>query len=202
MSALNRPEKKKRKKLMKDSLSLAAMIRRFTREKEEMRKRSPAVGAAAAAATVSTGAAANLKPQNANRVVLNSHSVAPGNDLADLGDTTVIPLLTSTNDDMLHDLMNELDFSLLDHELSGLEGQGENGNASIQRAGGGASAARVQRTGLIPPPPLPSGLPAPLTKRIEDLRAVRTHTHFYLYISLKLVFSRCGLFIIFYLIYF
>uniref|UniRef100_A0A8C4ZJ18 Ubinuclein 2a n=1 Tax=Gadus morhua TaxID=8049 RepID=A0A8C4ZJ18_GADMO len=38
---LHRPEKKKRKKLMKDSLCLAAMIRRFNREKDEMRKRNP-----------------------------------------------------------------------------------------------------------------------------------------------------------------
>ncbi|KAK3508120.1 hypothetical protein QTP70_014682, partial [Hemibagrus guttatus] len=177
VSALNRPEKKKRKKLMKDSLSLAAMIRRFTREKEEMRKKSPAV--ATTGGTAATGAAAGIKPPNANRSVLNSHSVAPGNDLADLtNDPSVIPLLNSANDDMLQDLMDELDFSLLDpSELSSLEGQGENGNGAVQRGGGaaaggggGASAGRVQRTGLIPPPPLPSGLPAPLTKRIEDLR--------------------------------
>ncbi|XP_034157557.1 ubinuclein-2b isoform X2 [Pangasianodon hypophthalmus] len=175
VSALNRPEKKKRKKLMKDSLSLAAMIRRFTREKEEMRKKNPA----SAAVTAAPGTAAGLKPPNVNRTVLNSHSVAPGNDLADLtNDPAVIPLLGSANDDMLQDLMDELDFSLLDPpELSSLEGQGENGNAAVQRAAAaaaaaaGASAGRVQRTGLIPPPPLPSGLPAPLAKRIEDLRA-------------------------------
>ncbi|KAG7325949.1 hypothetical protein KOW79_010874 [Hemibagrus wyckioides] len=183
VSALNRPEKKKRKKLMKDSLSLAAMIRRFTREKEEMRKKSPAAAATTTtttAGTAVTGAAAGIKPPNANRSVLNSHSVAPGNDLSDLtNDPSVIPLLNSANDDMLQDLMDELDFSLLDpSELSSLEGQGENGNGAVQRGGGaaaggvgGASAGRVQRTGLIPPPPLPSGLPAPLTKRIEDLRA-------------------------------
>ncbi|XP_060760391.1 ubinuclein-2b isoform X2 [Neoarius graeffei] len=168
VSALNRPEKKKRKKLMKDSLSLAAMIRRFTREKEEMRKKNPSAAAAATAGTT-TG----LKPPNPNRTVVNSNSVTPGNDLADLtNDPAVIPLLGSANDDMLQDLMEELDFSLLDpSELSSLEGQGENGNGAIQRAGGGASVGRVQRTGLLPPPPLPIGLPAPLTKRIEDLRA-------------------------------
>lgn len=159
---------------MKDSLSLAAMIRRFTREKEEMRKKNPSAAAAATAGTT-TG----LKPPNANRTVVNSNSVTPGNDLADLtNDPAVIPLLGSANDDMLQDLMEELDFSLLDpSELSSLEGQGENGNGAIQRAGGGASVGRVQRTGLLPPPPLPIGLPAPLTKRIEDLRAVRVHTH-------------------------
>ncbi|XP_017337068.1 ubinuclein-2b isoform X2 [Ictalurus punctatus] len=177
VSALNRPEKKKRKKLMKDSIALAAMIRGFSREKEEMRKKNPVAAAAPAAvatstAAVATGTATGLKPPNANRTVLNSHSVASGNDLADLtNDPAVIPLLGPANDDMLQDLMDELDFSLLDApELSGLEGQGENGNAAVQRGPGAASTGRVQRTGLIPPPPLPSGLPAPLAKRIEDLR--------------------------------
>lgn len=189
VSALNRPEKKKRKKLMKDSIALAAMIRGFSREKEEMRKKNPVAAAAPAAvatstAAVATGTATGLKPPNANRTVLNSHSVTSGNDLADLtNDPAVIPLLGPANDDMLQDLMDELDFSLLDApELSGLEGQGENGNAAVQRGPGAASTGRVQRTGLIPPPPLPSGLPAPLAKRIEDLRVVRvrahTHTHF------------------------
>ncbi|KAF5906017.1 ubinuclein-2-like isoform X1, partial [Clarias magur] len=173
VSALNRPEKKKRKKLMKDSLSLAAMIRRFHREKEEIRKKNPVAAAAVAAAPSTTGAAtaAGIKTTNVNRTAVNSHAVAPGNDLADLtNDPAVIPLLGSANDDMLQDLMDELDFSLLDpSDLSGLEGQGENGNAGAQR--GGVTAGRVQRTGLIPPPPLPGGLPAPLAKRIEDLRA-------------------------------
>ncbi|KAI5087435.1 ubinuclein 2a isoform X1, partial [Silurus meridionalis] len=172
VSALNRPEKKKRKKLMKDSLSLAAMIRRFTREKEEMRKKNPAaVPAAVSTATGSSGTATGLRLPNANRTALNSHPVVPSNDLTDLtNDPVVIPLLGTTNDDMLQDLMDELDFSLLDpSELSSLEGQGENGSASAPRAA--TSAGRVQRTGLIPPPPLPSSLPAPLTKRIEDLRA-------------------------------
>lgn len=172
---------------MKDSLSLAAMIRRFTREKEEMRKKNPS-----AAAATTAGTTTGLKPPNTNRTVVNSNSVTPGNDLADLtNDPAVIPLLGSANDDMLQDLMDELDFSLLDpSELSSLEGQGENGNGAIQRAGGGASVGRVQRTGLLPPPPLPIGLPAPLTKRIEDLRAVRVHTRMH---TLHLLISRISL---------
>lgn len=164
---------------MKDSLTLAAMIRRFSREKEEMRKKNVVVAVAAAPSTASgaAAAAAGLKTTSVNRAVVNSHAVAPGNDLSDLtNDPAVMPLLGSANDEMLQDLMDELDFSLLDpSDLSGLEGQGENGNAAAQR--GGAAAGRVQRTGLIPPPPLPGGLPAALAKRIEDLRAVRTHTH-------------------------
>uniref|UniRef100_A0AAR2KJW6 Ubinuclein 2b n=1 Tax=Pygocentrus nattereri TaxID=42514 RepID=A0AAR2KJW6_PYGNA len=162
VSALNRPEKKKRKKLMKDSLSLAAMIRRFTREKEEMRKKNPVV---AGPLKVPRG------PPNANRPMLNSNSVPPGNDLsmADLTNDPVMSLLGSANDnEMLQDLMGDLDFALLDPTEPSSPGQGENGSVGAQR---GSTPGRVQRTGLMPPPPLPDGLPAPLIKRIEDLRA-------------------------------
>ncbi|XP_076866281.1 ubinuclein-2b isoform X2 [Brachyhypopomus gauderio] len=156
VSSLNRPEKKKRKKLMKDSLSLAAMIRRFTREKEEMRKKNPAPAA----------------PPKLQRAPPNSHSVAPGNDLsmADLtNDPAMMTLLGSTNEsEMFQDLMGDLDFSLLDPQEPSSPGQGENGTAAAQRAG---TAGRLQRSGLLPPPPLPGGLPGPLAKRIEDLRA-------------------------------
>ncbi|KAL6460660.1 hypothetical protein MHYP_G00306260 [Metynnis hypsauchen] len=164
VSALNRPEKKKRKKLMKDSLSLAAMIRRFTREKEEMRKKNPVV---AGPLKVPRG------PPNANRAMLTSNSVPPGNDLsmADLTNDPVMSLLGSANDnEMLQDLMGDLDFALLDPTEPSSPGQGENGSVGAQRGG---TPGRVQRTGLMPPPPLPDGLPAPLIKRIEDLRAVK-----------------------------
>uniref|UniRef100_A0A4W4HNA4 Ubinuclein 2b n=1 Tax=Electrophorus electricus TaxID=8005 RepID=A0A4W4HNA4_ELEEL len=157
VSALNRPEKKKRKKLMKESLSLAAMLRRFTREKEEMRKKNPP--AAATAPKVPRGPP-------------NSHSVPPGNDLsmADLtNDPAVMSLLGSANEsEMFQDLMCDLDFGLLDPQEPSSPGHGENGSAAAQRGG---PAGRLQRTGMLPPPPLPEGLPAPLGKRIEDLRA-------------------------------
>ncbi|XP_051742673.1 ubinuclein-2b isoform X3 [Ctenopharyngodon idella] len=152
VSALNRPEKKKRKKLMKDSLSLAAMIRRFTREKEEIRKKNPA---------------SNVKlvraPPNA------AAAVAPSNDLS-MADLTADPAMMSllggaTENDMLQELMGDLDFGLLDSPQPSSPGQSENGT---QKAG---AAGRVQKTGLMPPPPLPNSLPAPLIKRIEDLRA-------------------------------
>uniref|UniRef100_A0A8C6LQI1 Ubinuclein 2a n=1 Tax=Nothobranchius furzeri TaxID=105023 RepID=A0A8C6LQI1_NOTFU len=114
---LHRPEKKKRKKLMKDSLYLAAMLRRFSREKEEMRKRNPNVNQLAA-----SGGSAS-KP----------HS----------GSSTNLPVSASEKE--LQDLLGDLDFSLLDSLGSS--------------------------SGLFSPPPLPDGLPAPLMKRIEDLRA-------------------------------
>ncbi|XP_051573459.1 ubinuclein-2-like isoform X2 [Myxocyprinus asiaticus] len=152
VSSLNRPEKKKRKKLMKDSLSLAAMIRRFTREKEEMRKKNP------------TNAVKLARTQ--------TNAVTPGNDLsmADLtSDPAVMSLLGgATENDMLQELMGDLDFGLLDSPQPSSPGQSENGSvAAAQKAGG---VGRVQKTGLMPPPPLPTSLPAPLLKRIEDLQ--------------------------------
>ncbi|XP_039523187.1 ubinuclein-2-like isoform X2 [Pimephales promelas] len=151
VSALNRPEKKKRKKLMKDSLSLAAMIRRFSREKEEIRKKHPA----------SVVKLVRAQP--------NSAAVAPSNDVS-MADLTSDPAMMSllggaTENDMLQELMGDLDFGLLDSPQPASPGQSENGS---QKPG---VAGRVQKTGLVPPPPLPSSLPAPLIKRIEDLRA-------------------------------
>lgn len=150
VSALNRPEKKKRKKLMKDSLSLAAMLRRFTREKEEIRKKS-SVGAVKVAraqtnTTISTGADLSV---------------------ADLtSDPAVMSLLGgATENDMIQELMSDLDFGLLDSPQPSSPGQSENGAQKT------VAVARVQKTGLMTPPPLPNGLPPPLLKRIEDLRA-------------------------------
>ncbi|XP_058624583.1 ubinuclein-2b isoform X2 [Onychostoma macrolepis] len=157
VSALNRPEKKKRKKLMKDSLSLAAMIRRFSREKEEIRKKSPTAAVKLVRAP----------PNNATAAAV----VAPGSDLtmADLAsDPVMLTLLGgATENDVLQELMGDLDFGLLDSPGPSSPGQSENGAAG-QKAG---AAGRVQKTGLMPPPPLPSSLPAPLLKRIEDLRS-------------------------------
>lgn len=190
VSALNRPDKKKRKKLMKDSLSLAAMIRRFTREKEEIRKKNP----------MPTGALKLPRgPLNANRALLNSNSAPPGNDLsmADLtNDPAVMSLLGSANDnEMLQDLMGDLDFALLDNPELSSPGQGENGSAQK-----GVTPGRVQRAGLMPPPPLPDGLPAPLTKRVEDLRAVSGPTGsiiVYLYITSLCSCHKKGVFFFF-----
>ncbi|XP_030646053.1 ubinuclein-2b [Chanos chanos] len=165
VSALNRPEKKKRKKLMKDSLSLAAMLRRFTREKEEIKKKNLSAGMKVARPHGNVG----VPP--GNKALLNSHPSTAGNDMsmADLTpDHMVMSLLGSANEsDMLQDLMGDLDFGMLDSPQPGSPGQGENGSLSGQKSG----PVRAIRTGLICPPPLPSGLPEPLTKRIEDLRA-------------------------------
>uniref|UniRef100_A0A3Q3FSU1 Ubinuclein 2b n=1 Tax=Kryptolebias marmoratus TaxID=37003 RepID=A0A3Q3FSU1_KRYMA len=163
VSSLNvhRPEKKKRKKLMKDSLHLANMIRRFTREKEEMRKKNLA-------------AAGGLPRPNAKVPSTNTVGGAGGaggndcnvTDLTD--DQAVMSLLGSTNNDILQDMMGDLDFGMLDSPQPGSPAQGENGSFGHKTGAGRASQGGSMMT---PPPPLPGGLPGPLAKRIEDLRA-------------------------------
>lgn len=174
---LHRPEKKKRKKLMKDSLYLAAMLRRFTREKEEMRKRNPNLAASVMS-----------KPHSANSTnhLLSSNSTHPGNtpsndlSLADLtSDPAVMSLLGSANEKELQDLLGDLDFGILDNDQqhamvtareNGILGVGA---PSYKAAGGGGQGRGLgSASGLFSPPALPDGLPAPLIKRIEDLRVV------------------------------
>lgn len=210
VSSLNRPEKKKRKKLMKDSLNLAAMLRRFAREKEEIRKKQPGVvkvtrGPNAANATATPNPAATQRPPVA---VLNSHPLpgnavplgtavtTPGGDfnMSDLTtDPAVMSLLGGAHDnEMLQDLMGDLDFGLLDSPTpASPRQQAENGNLlpggqkAVVGPGGVAAAGRIPK-GPLNPPPLPSGLPGPLVKRIEDLRAVSSPlplTHWFYYKS-------------------
>ncbi|KAM8724498.1 ubinuclein-2-like isoform 1-T1 [Acanthopagrus schlegelii] len=165
VSALNvhRPEKKKRKKLMKDSIHLANMLRRFTREKEEMRKKNIVAAGLPRATT---------KVPNANSALLNAHpKAASGNDcnIADLSaDPAVMSLLGSANNDILQDMMGDLDFGMLDSPQPSSPVQGENGSFGM---GHKVGAGRVLQGSALTPPPLPSGLPGPLAKRIEDLRA-------------------------------
>lgn len=151
---------------MKDSLHLANMLRRFTREKEEMRKKTPAPAGLPRP---------NTKVPNANSALLNAHSkAAGGNDcnMADLtADPAVMSLLGSANNDILQDMMGDLDFGMLDSPQPSSPLQGENGSFGLGHKAGGS---RVSQGTVMTPPPLPSGLPGPLTKRIEDLRAVRT----------------------------
>ncbi|XP_077055741.1 ubinuclein-2a isoform X2 [Siphateles boraxobius] len=168
--SLHRPEKKKRKKLMKDSLCLAAMLRRFTREKEEMRKLDPS--------------ASHLVPgltstPNSNNLLQNSnlHSNANNSDLslADLtADPAMMSLLNSANESELQDIMHDLDFSFLDAGPQMPPSGRENGQVVLGSSSGhkiGAGGLNRGQAGLISFPPLPDGLPAPLIKRIEDLRA-------------------------------
>ncbi|XP_052456469.1 ubinuclein-2 isoform X1 [Carassius gibelio] len=168
--SLHRPEKKKRKKLMKDSLCLAAMLRRFTREKEEMRKRD--------ARASHPGPGLNHTPSS-NNLLHNSHLQINANNndlsLADLAaDPGMMSLLSSANESELQDLMHDLDFSFLDTGPQMPPSGRENGQVGLSSSLGhkiGGGALNRAQGGLISFPPLPDGLPAPLIKRIEDLRA-------------------------------
>lgn len=169
---------------MKDSLYLAAMLRRFTREKEDMRKRNPNMAQPAVAAGVAN------KPHSANSTnhLLASNSTHPqgntsSNDLslADLtSDPAVMSLLGSANEKELQDLLGDLDFSLLDNDQQhAMVTARENGILGVgvpthkaAAGGGGQGRGLGSASGLFSPPVLPDGLPAPLIKRIEDLRAV------------------------------
>uniref|UniRef100_A0A3Q3MQY2 Ubinuclein 2a n=1 Tax=Mastacembelus armatus TaxID=205130 RepID=A0A3Q3MQY2_9TELE len=181
---LHRPEKKKRKKLMKDSLYLAAMLRRFTREKEEIKKRNPSIGKPGLAAGVAN------KPHSANsgnHLLASNSTHLQGNtansdlSLADItSDPAVMSLLGSANERELQDLLGDLDFSLLDtdqqHAMAtarenGILGVGVPTLKAAASGGGGQGRSQGSSSGLFPPPLLPDGLPAPLIKRIEDLRA-------------------------------
>ncbi|XP_055365171.1 ubinuclein-2-like isoform X2 [Betta splendens] len=180
---LHRPEKKKRKKLMKDSLYLAAMLRRFTREKDEIKKRNPNMAQHGLAAGVTT----KPHPANSTNHLLASNAPHPqcnasSNDLslADLtSDPAVMSLLGSANEKELQDLLGDLDFSLLDNDQQhAMAAARENGILGVgvpthkaAAAGGGPGRGLGSSSGLFSPPVLPDGLPAPLIKRIEDLRA-------------------------------
>ncbi|KAG7505246.1 hypothetical protein JOB18_026912 [Solea senegalensis] len=161
--SIHRPEKKKRKKLMKDSLHLANMLRRFNREKDEMRKKNIAAGGLQRS---------NAKVPHTNSAVLNAHpKAAGGNDctMVDLSaDPAVMSLLGTANNDILQDMMGDLDFGMLDSPQPSSPAQGENGSFGM---GHKAGVSRVPQGNMMTPPPLPSGLPGPLLKRIEDLRA-------------------------------
>lgn len=170
---------------MKDSLYLAAMLRRFTREKEEIKKRNPNM----ALLSLAGGEANKPHSTNSTNHLLASNSTHPqgntaSNDLslADLtSDPAVMSLLGSANEKELQDLLVDLDFNLLDtdqqHAMvaareNGILGVGVPPHKAAAGGGGGQGRGLGSSSGLFSPPPLPDGLPAPLIKRIEDLRAV------------------------------
>lgn len=166
---------------MKDSLYLAAMLRRFTREKEDMRRKNtvaaPHLALANATATANHMLHNSGLPGNSSVATINNNN----NDisLADLtADPAMMSLLSSANESELQDILGDLDFSILDPgPLTSSPGR-ENGLMGVgvslgQKAGQGRGQGGLGvGGGLLSPPPLPAGLPAPLTKRIEDLWAV------------------------------
>ncbi|KAJ3614717.1 hypothetical protein NHX12_018288 [Muraenolepis orangiensis] len=144
----------------KDPLALAAMIRRFTREKEEMRKRNPAFAHPHLSA----------KPNHFDL------------SLADItGDPAVMALLASANEKELQDLLGVLDFGQLDATPQDAVVVEENGLMGVRvskavaasgvQGGGGSGGIQGRRLsaagGVFYPPPLPDELPASLIKRFS-----------------------------------
>ncbi|XP_059113565.1 ubinuclein-2 isoform X1 [Peromyscus eremicus] len=160
--ALNSHKSEKKKKRYKDSLSLAAMIRKFQKEKDALKKESsPKVPV-----TLSTSSL--TKPSCA--------ATALGDDIPDLSLNSAdpdLPIFVSTNEHELFqeaenalEMLDDFDFDrLLDAASDGSplsESGGENGNTTQPTFSSQVMPKVV--------PTLPDGLPVLLEKRIEDLR--------------------------------
>lgn len=165
MALNSHKSEKKKKKLYKDSFSLAAMIRKFQKEKEAFKKKDSNLHPTAAVGSISN------KPPAATATAINDVS-----DLNLCATDAVLSLFNSTSDRELlqeaesaMEMLGDFDFDrLLDGASSGSpvsEPSGENGSA-LQPVHTSEVLALKQV------PALPEGLPAHLEKRIEDLRVV------------------------------
>ncbi|XP_016075827.1 PREDICTED: ubinuclein-2 [Miniopterus natalensis] len=165
--ALNSHKSEKKKKRYKDSLSLAAMLRKFQKEKDALEKESnPKVPV-------------NLMTPSLSKAP--SAAVALGNDVSDLTMNNAdpdLPIFVSTNEHELFQeaesalkILDDIDFDrLLDATSDGSplsESGGENGNTTQP-----TYASQVMPKVV---PTLPEGLPVLLEKRIEDLRLAAKH---------------------------
>ncbi|XP_073448800.1 ubinuclein-2 isoform X1 [Aquarana catesbeiana] len=153
-----KPEKKK-KKLYKDSLSLAAMIRKFQREKDAMRKIEPKLNQL-------SQSIANPPPKSNDLfdITLGSDPV-----LAIFGGGSERELLQEAESAL--EMLGDIDFDkLLDsasNDSPTASDLGENGNI-----GQSTNQSHAQIPKQIPKqiPSFPEGLPTQLEKRIDDLR--------------------------------
>ncbi|XP_066452312.1 ubinuclein-2 isoform X2 [Eleutherodactylus coqui] len=156
----HKPDKKK-KKLYKDSMALAAMLQKFQKEKDAMRK-------------------SENKPNPPTVTVVSAPpkpNTAPvSNDLSDLtlGSDPVLAIFGGGSErELLQEaecaleMLGDFDLDkLLDsasNDSPAVSDQGENGNVVL-------SPNPVHVQAPKPVPPLPEGLPAQLEKRIDDLR--------------------------------
>ncbi|KAB0343435.1 hypothetical protein FD754_020361 [Muntiacus muntjak] len=160
--ALNSHKSEKKKKRYKDSLSLAAMIRKFQKEKDALKKES------------------NPKtPVNFSTSSLNnppSAAVALGNDVSDLNLNSAdpdLPIFVSTNE---HELFQEAENALEmldDFDFDRLLDAASNGSPLSESGGENGNTTQPTYASQVMPkvvPTLPEGLPVLLEKRIEDLR--------------------------------
>ncbi|KAM4650638.1 ubinuclein-2 [Discoglossus pictus] len=154
----HKPDKKK-KKLYKDSLSLAAMLRKFQKEKDAMRKESkPAPPAVTVVTTPPKATAAT--PAN--------------NDLSELtlGTDPVLSIFGSERE-LLQEAENALEL-LGDFDFDKLLDSASNDSPANSELGENGSIGQLPNISQVqlpkPVPPLPEGLSVQLEKRISDLR--------------------------------
>ncbi|XP_057638174.1 ubinuclein-2 isoform X3 [Chionomys nivalis] len=162
--ALNSHKSEKKKKRYKDSLSLAAMIRKFQKEKDELKKESnPKV-------PVTLTTSSLTKPSCA--------TTALGDDISDLGLNSAdpdLPIFVSTNE---HELFQEAENALEmldDFDFDRLLDAASDGSPLSESGGENGNTTQPTLTSQVLPkvvPTLPDGLPVLLEKRIEDLRVV------------------------------
>ncbi|XP_057638182.1 ubinuclein-2 isoform X4 [Chionomys nivalis] len=160
--ALNSHKSEKKKKRYKDSLSLAAMIRKFQKEKDELKKESnPKV-------PVTLTTSSLTKPSCA--------TTALGDDISDLGLNSAdpdLPIFVSTNE---HELFQEAENALEmldDFDFDRLLDAASDGSPLSESGGENGNTTQPTLTSQVLPkvvPTLPDGLPVLLEKRIEDLR--------------------------------
>ncbi|XP_058511046.1 ubinuclein-2 isoform X3 [Ochotona princeps] len=159
--ALNSHKSEKKKKRYKDSLSLAAMIRKFQKEKDALKESN-------SKAPLTLPTSSLQKPPCA--------PAALGSDVQELQLSSAdpdLPIFVSTNEHELFqeaenalEMLDDFDFDrLLDAASDGSplsESGGENGNTTQP-----SCTAQMMPKAV---PTLPEGLPVLLEKRIEDLR--------------------------------
>ncbi|XP_066489469.1 ubinuclein-2 [Tiliqua scincoides] len=163
MALNSHKSEKKRKKLYKDSFSLAAMIRKFQKEKDAFKKKE-----------------SNLNPTVAVGSVPNKLPAAPVtaiNDVSDLNLSATDPVLSLFSSTSERELLQETESALemlSDFDFDRLLDGTSNGSPVSEPSGENGSATQPSHASevlaLKQVPALPEGLPPHLEKRIEDLR--------------------------------
>ncbi|XP_040858434.1 ubinuclein-2 isoform X3 [Ochotona curzoniae] len=159
--ALNSHKSEKKKKRYKDSLSLAAMIRKFQKEKDALKESN-------SKAPLTLPTSSLQKPPCA--------PAALGNDVQDLHLSSAdpdLPIFVSTNE---HELFQEAENALEmldDFDFDRLLDAASDGSPLSESGGENGTTTQPGYTSQMMPkavPTLPEGLPVLLEKRIEDLR--------------------------------
>ncbi|XP_051030696.1 ubinuclein-2 isoform X2 [Phodopus roborovskii] len=162
--ALNSHKSEKKKKRYKDSLSLAAMIRKFQKEKDALKKESnPKVPVTLPTSSLTKSSCA---------------ASAMGDDIPDFSLNSAdpdLPIFVSTNE---HELFEEAENALEmldDFDFDRLLDAASDGSPLSESGGENGNTTQPTFTSQVMPkvvPTLPDGLPVLLEKRIEDLRVV------------------------------